>query len=174
MFNRHQITKLVLLIFIVQASYSQTYKNVDATPRTQVIAGNIPVNLIAPELLNPSTNNASVSNSVYIRQVGNNNNFESTLQSLRSNVNVYQYGNNNESYLNLKAVSIKEQVVQLGNNNLFYDIGLGLKLAHDGQVIQNGSNQKLYWIGNNSISDRLRVTMQGNNQTVIVRNFQTP
>ena len=77
-----------------------------------------------------------------------------------------------EAYLSLQAVVVDEFLLQRGNNNIFYDIGSDLKLYHGGQVIQNGSNQRLLFLGNNSLSDRMKINMQGNNQTVIVRNIK--
>ncbi len=171
---RQELLLVFLLVLVAGgAVLAQTYKNVDATPRGITIGSTaVPLNLIASEIVSSTTTNQSVSNAVYVQQIGNNNRFESNLRSVQSNVGLYQYGNNNETYLNINSARINEQVFQFGNNHVFYDIGNGLNLYHEGQVIQTGTNQQLYWIGNNSISDRLRVTMQGNNQTVIIRNFQ--
>lgn len=169
---RHVLLQFLLLVLVSGTVLSQTYKNVDATPRGVTIGNTeIPINIIASDIPN-SSSTSSTSNAVYVQQIGNNNRFESNLRSLKSNVGLYQFGNDNEAYLQVNSVSINEQIFQFGNNNVFYDIGNGLKLSHDGQVLQSGSNQRLYWLGSNSISDRLKINMQGNNQTVIVRNIQ--
>ncbi len=170
--NRIYLVAIITLSFVGIAE-AQTYKNVEITPRAFVGNSADQLALYTSQFLKnntPATN--SVSNDVFIRQVGNNNQFTSEIRSAQSNVAAFQQGNNNEAYLSLQAVVVDEFLLQRGNNNIFYDIGSDLKLYHGGQVIQNGSNQRLLFLGNNSLSDRMKINMQGNNQTVIVRNIK--
>jgi hypothetical protein len=156
------------------AIMGQTYKNVEITPRTAVGSTVQEINLYTSQFLQnstpPQTNSAS--NQVFVRQIGNYNTFEAELRSTYSNVSAFQFGNNNEAYLDLEAVGIDEQILQRGFNNVFYDIGSSAQLFHSGRVTQNGSNQQLYVLGSNSMSDRMKVNMRGNNQTVIIRNVK--
>ena len=171
-YNRIFLTALVT-ISSVGMVVGQTYKNVEITPRTVAGSTANQLSLYTSQFLKstaPSTN--SVSNAVFIRQVGNNNQFTSNVSSVFSKVTAFQEGNNNEAYVQLNAVGVEETVFQRGNNNTFYDIGSDLKLYHRGQVIQQGANQRLLILGNNSLSDRMRVNMQGNNQSVIIRNVK--
>lgn len=109
-------------------------------------------------------------NSVFIQQVGNYNEVVSNTRSAQSDINVFQFGRSNDVNLNIKALTIRENVVQHGANNTFLDLSARGGAFHNGQVIQRGTNQKLAWFGDNSISRNMRVTMQGRNQTVIVIN----
>ena len=43
--------------------------------------------------------------------------------------------------------------------------------SHTIEVNQRGNNQNLTLFGGNSISEKLKVSMQGQNQTIIVRNL---
>ena len=169
--------RIYLIAFIALSSIGfavgQTYKNVEITPRALAGSSADQLALYTSQFLRNTTPVAnSVSNEIFIRQVGNNNQFTSEIRSARSNVSAFQQGNNNEAYVNLEAVLIDEFILQRGSNNVFYDIGSGLKLYHSGQIIQNGTNQRLLFLGNNSLSDRIKVNMKGNNQTVIVRNIK--
>jgi hypothetical protein len=173
-----KLSKRIYLIALIALSSigiakAQTYKNVEITPRAVVGSSADQLALYTSQFLKSNTPSSnSVSNEVFIRQVGNNNQFTSEIRSARSNVIALQQGNNNEARLSLEGVIVEEFLLQRGNNNIFYDIGSELKLFHSGQVIQNGSNQRLLFLGNNSLSDRLKVNMRGNNQTVIVRNIK--
>ncbi|MCW5519265.1 hypothetical protein J1N09_05405 [Aureitalea sp. L0-47] len=171
---RNSILLFALLTFtMVSLTMGQTYKNVEITPRTAVGSKVQEINLYTSQFLQNSTPQAnSVSNDVFVRQIGNNNAFQAELRSAVSNVSAFQFGNNNEAYLDLEAVGIDEQILQRGFNNVFYDIGTSAQLFHSGRVVQNGSNQELYVIGSNSMSDRMKINMRGNNQTVIIRNVK--
>ena len=171
---RNRILLLALLTFTMgPLAMGQTYKNVEITPRTAYGSSVQEINLYTSQFLQSSTPQTnSVSNDVFVRQIGNSNTFEAELRSAYSNVSAFQFGNENEAYIDLEAVGIDEHILQRGFNNVFYDIGSSAQLFHSGRVIQNGSNQQLYVLGSNSMSDRMKVNMRGNNQTVIIRNVK--
>jgi hypothetical protein len=163
---------LLLVLLPVFGAFAQTYKNVEIRPRTVLIGETNPFNLITTEFLrNNATPQRRTSRDVHIRQIGFNNQFISKVRSASSDIVMYQMGNQNQAYLNRNAIDIREQILQRGNNNVFYDIGRNWTLYHSGQIYQQGNNQKLLYIGSNSLSERIRVSMRGNNQTVIIRNI---
>ena len=163
---------LLLVLLPVFGAFAQTYKNVEIRPRTILIGETNPLNLMTTELLrNNTTPQRRTSRDVHIRQIGFNNQFTSNVRSAASDILLFQMGNHNDAYLNRSAINIEEQIIQRGNNNVFYDIGKNWTLYHKGQIYQQGNNQRLLYLGNNSLSERIRVSMRGNNQTVIIRNI---
>ena len=170
----NRIYLIALITFSsVSVAMGQTYKNVEITPRSVSGSSAEQLSLYTSQFLKTNTpSNNSVSNAVFIRQVGNNNKFTSEVKSVYSNISAFQQGNNNEAYVGLEAVGVDELILQRGNNNIFYDIGSGTKFFHRGQGTQTGTNQRLLILGENTLSDRMKINMQGSNQTVIVRNIK--
>ncbi|MBV1923726.1 MAG: hypothetical protein KUG68_06850, partial [Flavobacteriaceae bacterium] len=116
--------------------------------------------------------NANKSKGIFIQQIGNSNHLNANTKSISSSINLFQYGNDNEINLNINAVSIKETVVQKGNEHIFFDISLKKTLSHTANVLQVGKNQRLYWQGANSLSEKMFISMKGNNQTILIRNIK--
>ncbi|MCT8338519.1 hypothetical protein MG296_00495 [Flavobacteriaceae bacterium TK19130] len=110
-------------------------------------------------------------NSVFIRQVGDYNTAVSRTQSQQSDVDIIQLGDRNYSYLNLNATTIENRVVQNGDDNIFMDFGVFRSQYHGTEVIQDGDNQTFTRFGSNSISEKLKVNMQGDDSSIIIRNF---
>ncbi len=169
--NRIYLIALLTIVLWIPETWGQTYKNVEITPRSAVGGNAQELNLYTSQFLQtntPATN--SVSNEVFVHQIGNYNKFSADVQSSFGSVTAYQFGDQNETFISKKAIGIREHILQNGDNNIFYDIGVNPELLYSGRVIQSGSNQKLYVLGNNSLSNRMRINMRGNNQTVIIRN----
>ena len=128
---------------------------------------------ILPSQMTPiDSRNMSLANNVYIVQIGNYNNVTSNTISRNSNINLYQRGNNNNVLLSVAARTINESVIQRGYNHSFINLGLNKVNFHQARAVQIGRNQKLLWVGSNSISEKLMVRMKGNNQRVIIRNLK--
>jgi|GEM_PF-3957579 len=117
-----------------------------------------------------TNNNFSSYNSVFIRQIGNNNDIVSNSQAINKNINLYQYGDENKIDLKIKAKKIDEIVIQRGFSNSFLDLNLNGNFSHKTTAIQIGKNQNLLLAGNNSISQKMIVNMKGKGQTILIRN----
>ena len=117
-----------------------------------------------------NNNNFSSYNSVFIRQIGNNNDIVSNSQAITKNINLYQYGDENKIDLKIKAKKIDETVIQRGFSNSFLDLNLNGNFSHKTTAIQIGKNQNLILAGNNSISQKMTVNMKGKGQTILIRN----
>jgi len=117
-----------------------------------------------------NNNNFSSYNSVFIRQIGNNNDIVSNSQAINKNINLYQYGDENKIDLKIKAKKIDETVIQRGFSNSFLDLNLNGNFSHKTTAIQIGKNQNLILAGNNSISQKMTVNMKGKGQTILIRN----
>ena len=167
------VTYIVLFLLTSPIMLAQTY----ASGNSPTTSGNIPsraaqLSILASQRTTPSNSLVATTNAVYIQQVGNNNNVISNTRSSQSNINLFQRGNNNEVGINVTAGIIDENVIQNGNNNSFFDFSPNTTMFHRAAVYQSGTNQNLLWYGNNSISEKLMVRMNGNNQTVIIRNIK--
>ncbi len=113
----------------------------------------------------------TASSSVFINQLGDNNTIDVKSQSEISNVNLFQSGYQNNIYLDVIAENIDESITQVGNNNTVIDFSTYGVDQHQLDISQTGNNQNLTWFGGNSIAENMKVTMQGESKTVIVRNF---
>jgi major curlin subunit len=123
---------------------------------------------------NPNFPNFS-GNNIFISQIGIGNKVKSTTKSQSSNIRISQMGNYNISDLNIKARTIRETVIQKGNNNKFkdYNIGVDRVNLHMGKIVQYGNDHSIEWYGNNSISESLNISQNGNGygKTILVRSF---
>jgi hypothetical protein len=113
----------------------------------------------------------SDSNSIYLSQIGNNNNLVSTTTALESNIVIIQNGNQNNTILDLNGAKLKETVLQNGDNNTFLDYSLFKTMERNVEVNQTGDNQNLTMFGSNSLSEKMKISMQGQDQSIIIRNF---
>lgn len=163
---------VLLLVMLSAGIYGQTYKNIEIRPRNTVVGNMIPIGPVTTQLIEYERSyRGSLSNDVHIRQVGLQNIVDANMINVFSDVDFVQLGSYNEVFLQRSAVSIEEFILQQGNNNILYDIGKDLERRHRGLFVQYGSNQRLIYIGSNSISERMRVRMKGKDQTVIIRNI---
>jgi len=121
-------------------------------------------------VITSNSNNFSSYNSVFIRQIGNDNDIVSNSQATNKNINTLQFGDENKIDLKIKARKIDETVIQLGLSNSFLDLNPNGNYSHKATAIQTGKNQNLILAGNNSISEKMLVNMKGKGQTILIRN----
>jgi len=162
------ISTCVVLLLCTAMAYSQNYVEAKTSNESFQTVG-AENNFYATQTAQINRSNSS--NSVFISQVGNNNNVVSRTTSESSDIKYFQEGDNNDIFVSLNARNIEETIVQDGNNNSVLNFNNAQLDFHKGEIIQTGNNQNLTWYGGNSLSDKLKVSMQGNGQTVIVRNF---
>ncbi|WP_432412988.1 hypothetical protein [Rasiella sp. SM2506] len=165
---------LLILSLVGNLVFAQTNSNIKSSVIEVFKNEGATLNFLSSqqERFTNNSQNISTSNAVYIQQVGNYNAVASTTQSLSSDINLFQIGNRNEVVLGVKAASINENVIQQGVNNSFLDVSTNGSIFHAANVIQQGTNQNLIWLGDNSISKNMLVRMRGNGQTVLVRNIK--
>jgi hypothetical protein len=160
------------MLFLGNVVIAQTFKATDASIN---ISGLSTVTSQENFLLNQGNvtnkNLTSKSNSVYLSQIGNDNNLSSTTKTLESNIVVLQNGNQNNTVLKLSSDNLMETVFQNGNNNTFLDYSLLKTDIRNVEVNQTGDNQNLTMYGSNSLSEKMKVSMNGNGQSIIIRNF---
>jgi hypothetical protein len=110
-------------------------------------------------------------NEVFINQIGANNQAVVNTQSNSSAINVIQNGSGNDVLLDVSANRIEETVVQNGNNNGYLHINPFRLEYQGGEILQNGNNQNIEWFGGNTLSERLKISMQGESQSLIIRSY---
>ncbi|RFN59959.1 hypothetical protein [Marixanthomonas ophiurae] len=164
---------LVFSFFSIATAFSQTYskENQNAIENLQNKA--VQLNYISSQQsqINATRSTVATANNVFVQQVGNYNRIVSNTKSDRSDINLFQNGNNNDIFLKINAGTINEKVVQNGNNHSFIDFSPLRSNVHEGQILQTGNGQNLRWYGSNSLSEKLKVSMKGNGQTLTIRNF---
>ena len=167
--------KYFLFIFLLtgQIAFAQTPNVANSGKSLDNIMSRTEQLTILPSQMTPiDSRNMSLANNVYIVQIGNYNKVTSNTRSRNSNINLYQRVNNNNVLLSVMARTIDESVIQRGYNHSFINLGLNKVNFHRAKAVQIGRNQKLLWVGSNSISEKLIVRMKGNNQRVIIRNIK--
>lgn len=131
----------------------------------EVISPNFSVN---PSQIAPTPN---PSNTIYIEQIGINNNIQVKTEVERSALDLVQDGSNNVMKINYMALTSRESILQQGNNHYLASFGKTPTLNLDRTIQQNGYGQHLTIHGNNSISEKIKLNMQGASSTVVIRNF---
>ena len=167
--------KNFLFIFLLtcQISIAQTHNVLDSGNSPDNIVSKSEQHTILPFQTTPiDSRNMSLANNIRIAQIGNYNRVTSNTRSRNSNINLYQRGNNNNVFLSVVARSIDESIIQSGYNHSFINLGLNKVNFHQAKAVQIGRNQKLLWVGSNSISEKLMVRMKGIDQRVIIRNIK--
>lgn len=114
---------------------------------------------------------AQADSSVLIAQIGSNNSTEAVAASDNGTLQVVQRGDDNSTFIDVAATELKATVIQSGNNNNYLNLNVFNQDVHNTEIIQNGDNQNLIRHGGNAVSDKLKVTMQGQGQSVIIRSF---
>jgi len=119
----------------------------------------------------PTTNNLSLNgNSVFIDQLGSNNDITLFNEANSSRITIQQQGFNNNIFTEVIANSIEQQVLQIGNNHSYLDFTNTVG-THNISLTQEGQNQNLVVHGENSLSEGMSIQMQGQSQSIIIRNF---
>ncbi len=173
------VIKIVLVIlFFVGASSTvkaQTFENRNNENSSLSSIGNeaSQQNFLSTQNANAKVGEGSLlsENAVFITQIGDDNEVNSVTSSSESNIRYVQIGNSNIADVNVGSERIDETIFQIGDNNTVFDYNVFKNEGHNIDVRQSGSNQNLTLFGSNSISEKLKVSMQGQNQTIIVRNF---
>lgn len=118
---------------------------------------------------NPSAQQTQ--NSVYISQIGDLNKVDTYSYTSQGAISVLQNGDNNKAGLFLKAESIDYQLTQKGDNNRYLHFNWSTPELIKVNATQTGNNTDIIIHGKNSISEKIKIDMQGNDRALIIRNF---
>ena len=109
--------------------------------------------------------------SVYINQIGENNQILSVTTATRENSTFTQYGNSNSITVSAVAQELNQQILQVGEANHLQNYSYNPSGNQNLQVSQQGINQDITIFGENSMSENMKINMQGNDSFIIIRNF---
>ncbi|MEL6811574.1 MAG: hypothetical protein AAFP76_09590 [Bacteroidota bacterium] len=156
---------------IAGTSFAQTYIT-DNSESAEASFRRLAENTLQLAERTSNTRNVSASNNetVFIEQVGDGNRVIANTTANSLTLNVLQRGDDNNAFLNSNADVIDQTVVQLGDDNSFVDFSYSSNV-HGLDLIQTGNNQNLILYGENSISEKLKINMKGESQSLIIRNF---
>ena len=155
---------IVLILTVFGGMQAQTYTDDEVSDQQQQVLLQNQRN--TPEARATSAND----NNVFIDQLGANNNLQINTTVDNSSFLIAQVGDNNIIDLQLRVDLVNQQIQQRGNNHLVSDFSTNTRL-HNLTIVQDGANQNFVFHGGNSISEDMKITMQGQNQSIIVRSF---
>ena len=116
------------------------------------------------------TSTVSNQNTALITQIGNQNWNQNTIIANQSNLQVYQNGHYNTTAIYRMENEVNEFIFQNGNNNSINEMVLGSYNSTNNHLIQNGNNNRITSFGSNSISEDLKIQINGNNTSIIIIN----
>ncbi len=177
---KYQAYILLLMSFLVMDLYGQTY--IENATETNASFKNFQnkastlqfLNSQNTEVINSTKQTAinSSNNNINIQQIGNFNTVNANTVSQSSDIDLVQNGSNNNIFLDIAATTINESITQNGNENNVLDFGSFGARSHGVEVSQKGNNHNLVSYGSNSLSEKMKISMQGQGgKTIIVRNF---
>jgi len=169
---------MCMLLFSTIGLQAQTYTQIDKLDEMSSFnSQNSQLNFLSNQKNITEANNIPNfnGNNIFITQIGEGNVVKSTTKSQTSEIQITQNGKDNTTELNLEAKTIRETILQNGDNNSFmdYNVGSGTVKFHSAEIVQTGDNLNIEWYGNNSISEKLNLSQQGNGygKTILVRSF---
>ncbi len=162
---------LVIICLLFEMGYAQN--KVSETQPKNLIEKIGPENVLHNFLVNPLQAGTSLgnSNNIFIEQIGSGNLTQVNTNTSTSDINAIQNGNGNSIRTTVAALGIIETIRQQGDNHHFAEFANTPSLEIQRQVDQIGNGQNLTIHGNNSISDHMRLTMEGSTKTIVIRNF---
>ncbi|AUC82226.1 hypothetical protein [Lacinutrix sp. Bg11-31] len=175
--NNKCITVVLLIIFSLNFTWSQTYsedEESESTEASTTVNGQEFSQSDFSSFFNTTPNvvlETIQSNSISIQQVGSTNNVSARVASRASEININQNGLNNNVNLTYQVDAVVATLGQNGNDNtiLDYVIDPNAKVSLDLQ--QNGNNLTFDKFGTNEITKNIKFTQTEASPTIIIRSF---
>lgn len=114
---------------------------------------------------------ASVGNNIFITQTGTNNNINANIFSQDGIVELEQAGERNNVQMKIDAAVVQGVVIQNGSDNQIFDYVPSSNQPVLFYFKKEGNNHHIESYGSNSISNGLKVELEGNSKAIIIRNF---
>ncbi|MGB5555458.1 MAG: hypothetical protein WBM83_12420 [Flavobacteriaceae bacterium] len=169
--KRKVFSILTLLCLVCTMGYTQNA--VEEISTRDVIERLGPENKIFRTLTNPVQANTQLVNttSIFIEQVGSGNQASLFSKTESSHINLIQNGSANTVRTEITALNLLADITQKGDNHFLTEFSNTPLLNLERTINQNGNSQNLTIHGSNSLSEKMRVTMEGNTNTIVIRNF---
>ncbi|GAA3585608.1 hypothetical protein [Snuella lapsa] len=108
---------------------------------------------------------------ITLQQVGDYNTIHAFSTHVSADIKYYQVGNfNNIESVNAIA-DVSEELIQEGNNNAVYSYAYGNVTYDNFKLLQKGDDLLLERFGVNSLSNNIKIKMQGTAKTLVIRSF---
>ena len=161
-----KLIPLLLLVFALGHLSAQDAIQIKETSIETILESNL-----LPKDFEIHTQTAAASGSAYIYQIGNGNVGSITANGGNSEVNLMQYGDANRADINVSGKSVAHNTLQKGNGNLFLEYGNASQLNLERTIIQTGDHQNVVIFGSNSLTENLKLSVQGNARSLTIRSF---
>ena len=116
------------------------------------------------------TATVSEKNSVIVTQIGSQNWNQNTITANPSTIQIYQNGQFNATDIYRMENEVNEFIIQNGDYNSINEMAIGSYNSTNNYLIQNGDNNRITSFGSNSISEDLKIKINGNNTSVLIIN----
>ncbi|MDY8134292.1 hypothetical protein [Aquimarina sp. 2201CG5-10] len=170
--NKTQIWFLMLFAFTLTYIQGQDIKNEDDA---LVINQEKFITLSQLNGISPQERETAISevgtSSIFIQQIGVNNNILSDINAQASDITLIQKGDNNTIELKEASREVEKMITQEGNNNSVIDFSFNPDISTSLDLIQQGDNLSFERFGSNELSKNLKFKMSGNARTIIIRSF---
>lgn len=164
-----------VLFFIAHISIGQTYSgDSNKTNKEETLKeANVSSGLFN-SYFNTTANKASAVNgsSVFLKQIGQDNQAKIQVASKATDINILQNGNDNDVNLNYDVKTVSTTLQQNGNNNYVIDNVINPTEDVSLQLKQNGSNLNFERFGSNELSKNIKFNQTSASPTVIIRSFK--
>jgi len=170
---KKKTTFLQLILVCLVSTIGHAQNTVEKTRPSDLIETIGPENELLRSFVNPLQANTTLNNTnnIFIEQIGSGNLTQVNTNTSKSDIKAMQYGNANSIRTTVAALGIIETIRQQGDNHHFAEFANTPALEINRQIDQIGNGQNLTIHGNNSISDNMRLTMEGSAKTIVIRNF---
>lgn len=164
------LTTLITVFMLNSVSFqAQTYAETPESTDESYRSNTAIQSFIASQ--NSGNNQTATRSSVFVDQVGNNNESFVRYQANNATINLVQRGFSNSTLIDVVANEITYSIIQNGNQNRVFNLSNNPALNQNMDIIQNGVNHDLTIYGSNSLSENIKINMQGSDRSIIVRNF---
>jgi len=110
-------------------------------------------------------------NTVFIKQVGIDNQVSSNVNAQSSDFVLIQNGNSNFIVIDENSKESSKLISQQGNHNTVIDFSFNSELSTSLDLIQLGDHHRFERFGSNELSKNLKFRMSGEGKTIIIRSF---
>ncbi len=161
---------VVLSVFTLESIYAQNIDNeeeVSIENEDRFISISQIENLSITSLQGSHTGG----NSIFIKQIGEENTVLYTGVGQSSDIRISQKGERNLIDINEAAREVEKNIIQLGSDNTVVDFSFNADISTNLEIIQEGDQHYFERFGTNELSKNLKFKMTGNARTIIVRSF---
>lgn len=160
---------VIISVFLLLLGYTV---HAQETPTTLNIVEHKGQLLVQQSLLDPMNQlHYRQDNQIAITQIGDQNRLNTQIQASESNVSYHQLGSYNTIDVVATAKEISQNINQQGDYNHFESYSNNPNAQQSLELMQYGNQQNVSIFGENSLSRDMKIKIEGNDKTLVIRNF---